>query len=137
MSGSKKVKSARTCGSRLGAEVIGEIHERLKLGETCAGIARLLGISDATVKYHREKMLDGHPIRRAKGREDISAEIAAERRQRQETRQERSAGLQTRQAQVRQAALDAIRKYVPGYDGRARGQSGLRWHGANGGGRAL
>lgn len=137
MSGSKKVKSKRTCGSRLTADVINNIRERLRLGETCAGIARLLGISDATVKYHREKMLDGHSIRQAKGREDISAEVAAERRQRQEARAERRAGLQARQAEVRQAALAAIRQYVPGYDGRAHGQSGLRWHGANGGSRAL
>lgn len=137
MSANKKVKSKRTCGSRLGADVINNIRDRLRIGETCAGIARSLGISYATVKFHRKKMLDGHPIRQAKGREDISAEVAAERRRRAESRASRSAGLQARAAQARQAALAAIRQYVPGYDGIARGQSGLRWHGANVGSRAL
>lgn len=119
--------SASSKGRRLTADAVEEIRRRLNLGETLVAIAQAVGCSENTVAYHREKMIDGHPIRRALGRDDISGELARERRARREAREQKSADRQLRAHRARQAALAALRELIPGYDGVAHGRVGMAW----------
>ena len=117
-------------GKRLSADAIAEVYRRIALGHTAVDIANDLGCSEKTVGYHKAQAADGaapRALRKPNQRNDASAELQRERRAMQQARDQRSADRQLRAYRARQAALAALREYVPGYDGVAHGATGLLW----------
>lgn len=133
MSPSAPERTLPRTGKRLGRlshEQIADIVRRKDAGEPARSIAASIGRSIKVVEYWARQRVPG----RSRGvKADSPGELGREKRAEREAQERRSAERQLRAHRARQAALAAVREYVPGYDGVARGCTGLRWHSAHGG----
>lgn len=106
---------------RLTPEQIADMYRRFAAHEPLEAIAAAIGCGKKTVEYWRAQWRVGVPAEKPRCvKHALTTELTRARRAEREAQEQRSAERQLRAHLARQAALAAIREFIPTYDGRAR-----------------